>query len=47
LAIYIYVMSKEKIKMWNINGQHMMDAKWWEKLTLPLASWANKNLTAL
>jgi hypothetical protein len=32
----------EKIKMWKVNGQRMMDAKWWQKLTLPLARRAKK-----
>ena len=34
-------VSKEKIKMWKVNGQ-TTDAKWWQKLTLPLARWAKK-----
>jgi hypothetical protein len=45
-------VSEEKIKMWKVNGrqttddrQRTTDAKWWQKLTLPLARWA-KNLNA-
>ena len=33
-------VSEEKIKMWKVNGRQTMDAKWWQKLTLPLARWA-------
>jgi hypothetical protein len=33
----------EKIKMWKVNGRQTTDAKWWQKLTLPFARWANKN----
>ena len=36
-------VSEEKIKMWKVNGRQMTDAKWWQKLTLPLARWA-KNM---
>jgi hypothetical protein len=32
-------VSEEKIKMWKVNGQ-TADAKWWQKLALPLARWA-------
>jgi hypothetical protein len=32
----------EKIKMWKVNWRQTTDAKWWQKLTLPLARWANK-----
>jgi hypothetical protein len=35
-------VSEEKIKMWKVNGQQMTDAKWLQKLTLPLARWAKK-----
>ena len=31
------------IKIWKVNGRQTTDAKWWQKLTLPLARWA-KNL---
>ena len=31
-----------ELKMWKVNGRQMMDAKWWQKLTLPLARWAKK-----
>jgi len=34
-------VSEEKIKMWKVNRRQMTDAKWWQKLTLPLARWAN------
>jgi hypothetical protein len=34
---------QEKIKMWKVNGRQTTDAKWWQKLTLPLARWAKKN----
>jgi hypothetical protein len=44
-------VSEENIKMWKVNGWQTMDdrrqttdAKWWQKLTLPLARWANKNV---
>ena len=30
----------EKIKMWKVSGRQTTDAKWWQKLTLPLARWA-------
>ena len=33
---------EEKIKMWKVNGRQT-DAKWWQKLTLPLARWAKNN----
>jgi hypothetical protein len=29
--------------MWKVNGWQTTDAKWWQKLMLPLARWANKN----
>ena len=35
-------VSEEKIKMWKVNGRQTTDAKWWQKLTLPLARWAKK-----
>ena len=35
-------VSEEKIKMWKVNGRWTTDAKWWQKLTLPLARWAKK-----
>ena len=37
-------VSEEKIKMWKVNGWRMTDAKWWQKVTLPLARWA-KNVS--
>jgi hypothetical protein len=37
-------VSEEKIEMWKVNGQQTMDAKWWQKLTLPLARWAKNML---
>ena len=33
-------VSEEKIKMWKVNKWQTTDAKWWQKLTLPLARWA-------
>jgi hypothetical protein len=27
--------------MWKVNGWQTMNAKWWQKLTLSLARWAN------
>jgi hypothetical protein len=36
---------EEKIKMWKVNGWQMTDAKWWQKLILPLARWAKKQDT--
>jgi hypothetical protein len=33
--------SEEMIKMCKVNGR-MPDVKWWQKLTLSLARWANK-----
>ena len=36
-------VSEEKIKMWKVNGRRTMDAKWWQKLTLHLARWANNS----
>ena len=38
-----YQVSEEKIKMWKVNGRWTTDAKWWQKLTLPLARWANNS----
>jgi hypothetical protein len=38
-------VSEEKIKMWKVNKWQTTDAKWWQKLTLPLARWA-KNVYA-
>ena len=35
-------VSEEKIKMWKVNGRQTTDAKWWQKLTLPLARWAKQ-----
>jgi hypothetical protein len=32
--------TEKTIKMWKVNGQQTMDAKWWQKLILPLARWA-------
>jgi hypothetical protein len=40
-------VSEEKIKMWKVNGRQTTDAKWWQKLTLPLARWAKKGCTRL
>jgi len=36
--------SEKKIKMWKVNddGWQTTDAKWWQKLALPLARWAKK-----
>jgi hypothetical protein len=31
-------MAEEKIKMWKVNGRQTTDAKWWQRLTLPLDS---------
>jgi hypothetical protein len=36
-------VSEEKIKMWKVNGRQTTDAKWWQKLTLPLARWAKNH----
>jgi hypothetical protein len=36
-------VSEEKIKMWKVTGGQTTDAKWWQKLTLPLARWAKKH----
>jgi hypothetical protein len=30
-------VSEEKFKMWKVKGRQTTDAKWWQKLTLPLA----------
>ena len=38
-------VSEENIKMWKVNGWQTTDAKWWQKLTLPLARWANNKMT--
>jgi hypothetical protein len=35
-------VSEEKFKMWKVKGRQTTDAKWWQKLTLPLARWAKK-----
>ena len=37
-------VTEEKITMWKINGRQTTHAKWWQKLTLPLARWANNKL---
>jgi hypothetical protein len=39
---YGWGVSEEKIKTWKVNERQTTDAKWWQKLTLPLARWANK-----
>jgi hypothetical protein len=39
------IYSEEKIKMWKVNGPQTTDAKWWQKLTLPLARWAKNPLS--
>ena len=36
-------VSEEKIKMRKVNERRTTDAKWWQKLTLPMARWAKKN----
>ena len=41
-----WAVSEEKIKMWKVNGLQTTDAKWRQKLTLPLARWAN-DMTSL
>ena len=38
-------VSEEKIKVWKVNGRQTTDAKWWQKLTLPLARWAKNEHT--
>jgi hypothetical protein len=38
-----WAVLEEKIKMWKVNGRQTTDAKWWQKLTLPLARWAKKH----
>jgi hypothetical protein len=38
-------LSEEKIKMWKVNGRRTTDAKWWQKLTLPLARWSKNHIT--
>ena len=40
-----WAVSEEKIKMWKVNGPQTTDAKWWQKLTLPLARWAKNPLS--
>ena len=39
------VVLEKKIKMWILHGQRrtMTDAKWWQKLVLPLARWTKSN----
>ena len=32
-----FAVSEEKIKMWKVNERQTTDAKWWQKLTMPLA----------
>jgi hypothetical protein len=39
-------VSEEKINMWKVNWRQTTDAKWWQKLILPLARWA-KNTSKL
>jgi hypothetical protein len=38
-------VSEEKIKMGKVNRRRTTDAKWWQKLTLPLARWAKNHIT--
>ena len=38
-----FAVSDEKIKMWKVIGRQTTDAKWWQKLTLPLARWAKND----
>jgi hypothetical protein len=38
-------VSEEKIKMWKVNGRRSTDAKWWQKLTLPLTKWATNKMS--
>jgi hypothetical protein len=35
VSVHLARVSEEKIKMWKVNGRQTMDAKWWQKLTLP------------
>ena len=37
-------VTEEKINIWKIIGRQTGDAKWWQKLTLPLVRWA-KNVS--
>ena len=39
-----HAVSEEKINMWKVNGRRMTDAKWWQKVTLPLARWAKNHI---
>ena len=39
-------VSEEK-NMWKVNGRQTTDAKWWQKLPLPLARWAKKHTNSL
>ena len=43
----VKVILEEKIKMWKVNGRESTDAKWWQKLTLSLARWANNWLALI
>ena len=43
---YGWGVSEEKIEMWKVNGRQMTDAKWWQKLTLPLARWAKNGCSS-
>ena len=43
----VKVILEEKIKMWKVNGRQTTDAKWWQKLTLSLARWANNWLALI
>jgi hypothetical protein len=45
--LFSWGVSGEKVKMWKVNGRQTVDAKWWQKLTLPLARWAKKNLKVM
>ena len=39
--IWLKWVSEEKIKMWKVKTT---DAKWWQKLTLPLVRWAKTKI---
>ena len=34
---------RRRLKMWKVNGRQTTNTKWWQKLTLPLASWAKNS----
>jgi hypothetical protein len=45
--VSVQAVSEEKIIMWKDNGRQTTDAKWWQKITLPLAKKHNTTCSKL